>query len=169
MSERSTRNVKDKPKNKATNEIPYNQNEASSSKVPPTPSSIKSTDSNWLKLTIVPINTKETKGKTIQRNPNEIIDNENSFIKDNINTKRQGENEIQLTEKRIRLLEVAKDFFGGDVKELLGGNVVPITDIEAKSQTARIGMFRDMLCGQIINPNTASISSIETIDDADKT
>jgi hypothetical protein len=51
---------------------------------------------------------------------------------------------------------------------LLGGNVVPITDTEAKSQTARIGMFRDMLCDQI-NPNIASIESIGTIDDADKT
>jgi hypothetical protein len=55
---------------------------------------------------------------------------------------------------------VAKDFFGGDVKELLGGSVVPITDAQANSQTARIGMFRDMLCGQIV-------IDTETVNDAD--
>jgi hypothetical protein len=109
------------------------------------------------------------KDETKQRDSDEIITKEVSLIKENINTKRQRDNEIELTEKRIRLLEVAKDFFGGDVKELLGGTVVPITDTEAKSQTARIGMFRDMLCGQIINPSIASIESVETIDDADKT
>jgi hypothetical protein len=40
-----------------------------------------------------------------------------------VDTKRQIENETELTDKRIKLLEAAKDFFGGDVKELLAKNL----------------------------------------------